>query len=145
MKLRGVWSLKPPSGIGASSGKPGDTGRTSRFIALVARVAVMNSPLTIIDPAAPSRRNPVAIGAGGDELRCGRGVDHDEWTRNGVANVFVALGEAGRRYRYASYPDRNNGERQIGHDITKPKATCLKWYHAISEFRCTKIRVQQHR
>jgi hypothetical protein len=57
--------------------------------------------------------------------------------------VFVALGEAGRRYRYASHPDHNNGERHIGHDITRPKATCLKWYHAISEFRCTRIRVQQ--
>ena len=99
MKLRGALvpqTAKRKLARAVGSAQPGNTGRKSRFIALVARVAVMNSPLTIIDPATPSRRNPVAIGASGDELRCGRGVDHDERTRSGVANVFVALGEAGR-------------------------------------------------
>ena len=70
----------------------------SRSIALAAaRIAVMNSPLTVVDPAAPRRRNPIAIGANGNELQCGRGIDDDEWTRSGVANVLVALGEAGCR------------------------------------------------
>jgi hypothetical protein len=104
-----------------------EPGSMPRSIALVARVAVMNSPLTVIDPAAPRRRNPIAIGANGGELWCGRGVDHDERMRSGVVNVFVALGEAGRGYRYASHPrngDRNNSERRMGHDITRPKATC---------------------
>ena len=96
----------------------------SRSIALVARVAVMNSPLTIVDPAAPRRRNPIAIGANGNELRCGRGIDHDDWTRSGVANVLVALGEACCRYRHASHPrnrDRNNSETRMCHDISRPK------------------------
>jgi hypothetical protein len=88
-------------------------------------VAVMNSPLTVIDPAAPSRRNPIAIGANGDELRCGRGVNYDDWTRS----VFVALGEAGCRYRHASHPrngDRNNSERRMGHDISGPEVNMFE-------------------
>jgi hypothetical protein len=64
----------------------------SRSMALVACVAVMNSPLTVIDPATPSRRNPIAIGANGNELRRGRGIDDDVWTRSGVPNVFVTPG-----------------------------------------------------
>jgi hypothetical protein len=38
--------------------------------------------------------------------------------------VFVALGETGRGYRYASQPrngGRNNGEKRIGHDISRSK------------------------
>jgi hypothetical protein len=93
------------------------------------RVAVMNSPLTFIDPAAPRRRNPIAIGANGDELRPGRGGDLDDWTRSDVANVLVALGEAGSRYRHASHArkgDRNSGERRMGHDISRPKVNMFE-------------------
>jgi hypothetical protein len=86
----------------------------------------MNSPLTVIDSAAPRRRNPIAIGADGDELRCGRGVDLDDWPRSDVADVIVALGEARYRYRHASHArkgDRNSGERRMGHDIPTPKVS----------------------
>ena len=102
----------------------------SRSIALAAtRVAVMNSPLTVIDPAAPRRRNPIAVGADGDELRYRRGVDHDDGTGNDVANVLAALGEAGCRCRHASHPrngSRNNGERRMGHDIARPKVNMFE-------------------
>src|SRR5215467_13469833 len=93
------------------------------------RVAVMNSPLTVIDPAAPRRRNPIAIGTNGDELRSGRGGDLDDWTRSGVTNVLVAVGEAGCRYRHAGYSrkgDRNSGERRMGHDISRPKVNVFE-------------------
>jgi hypothetical protein len=93
------------------------------------RVAVMNSPLTVVDPAAPGRRNPIAIGANGDELRCGRGRDLDDWTRSDVANVLVPLGEAGCRYRDASDARkgrRNSGERRMGHDISRPKLSMFE-------------------
>jgi hypothetical protein len=96
------------------------------------RVAVMNSRLTVIDPAAPRRRNPITIGANGDELWCGRGGDLDDWTRTGVANVLMALGEAGCRYRHASHArkgNRHSGERRTGHDISKPKVNMCS-YHA---------------
>jgi hypothetical protein len=38
---------------------------------LFAAFAVMNSPLTVIDPAAPRCCNPIAIGANRDELGYG--------------------------------------------------------------------------
>ena len=102
----------------------------SRSIALPAtRVAVMNSPLTVIDPAAPRRRNPIATGAHGDELRYGRWVDHEDCARSRVASVLVALGEAGCRCRHASHPhngDRNNGERRMGHDIARSKVNMFE-------------------
>jgi hypothetical protein len=79
----------------------------------------MNSPLTVIDPTAPRRRNPIAIGANRDELGYGWGADHNYWKRGAIANVFVALGEGGRGYRHASQPrNRNNGEKRIAHDIS---------------------------
>ena len=92
----------------------GDTGGA----VLLAAFAVMNSPLTVIDPAAPRCRNPIAIGANRGQLRYGRGADHNYWKRSGIANVFVALGESGRGYRDASHPrhgGRNNGEKRSGH------------------------------
>ena len=100
-------------------------GSMSRSIALAAtRVAVMNSPLPVVGPTAPCRRNPIAIRANGYELRCGRGIDLNDWTRSGVANALVALGGAGCRCRHASHPrngDRNNGEGRMCHDISRPK------------------------
>ena len=74
MKLRGALvpqTAKRKLARAVGSAQPGNTGRKSRFIALVARVAVMNSPLTVVDPAAPRRRNPIAIGANRDELGYG--------------------------------------------------------------------------
>jgi hypothetical protein len=91
------------------------------------RVAVMDSPLTLIDPAAPRRRNPIAIGANGDELRCSRGRDLDDWTRSDVANVLMALGETRRRHAsHAHEGDRNSGERRMGHDISRPKVNMFE-------------------
>jgi hypothetical protein len=58
------------------------------------------------------------------------------WTRSGIANVFVALGEGGRGYRHASHPrNRNNGEQRITHDIISPGRNSKllpKLYHMIS-------------
>jgi hypothetical protein len=111
---RNYWQARGPAA---------DTGRTPYGWQLM-RVAVMNSRLTLIDPAAPRRRNPIAIGANGDELWCGRRGDLDDWTRSDVANVVMALGEAGCRYRHASHAhksDRHSGERRMGHDISRPK------------------------
>jgi hypothetical protein len=96
----------------------------------------MDSPLTVIDPAAPRCRNPIAIGANRDELGYGWGADHNYWTRSGIANVFVALGEGGRGYRHASHPrNRNNGEQRITHGIISPGRNSKllpKLYHMIS-------------
>ena len=87
-------------------------------VAATRSVAVMNSALTVIDPAAPRCRNPIAIGANPNELRCGCGTDHTYWKRSGIGSMFVALGKTGRGYRDASHPrhgGRNNGEKRIGH------------------------------
>ena len=48
-------------------------------MALITAFAVMNAPLTVIDPAAPRCRNPIAIGSNRDEFRCGCGADHNYW------------------------------------------------------------------
>jgi len=122
----------PTLGIGASTAKRAPRRHVALHRWQLRRVAVMNSRLTVIDPAAPRRCNPIAIGANGDELRCGRGGDLDDWTRSDVANVLVALGEAGCRYRHASHArkgDRNSGERRMGHDISRPKVSMFGAIH----------------
>jgi len=78
----------------------------------------MNSALTVIDPAAPRCRNPIAIGPNPDELRCSCGTHHTYWKRSRIASVFVALGKTGRGYHDATHPryrGRNNGEKRVGH------------------------------
>jgi hypothetical protein len=78
----------------------------------------MNSALTVIDPAAPRCRNPIAVGPDPDELRCSCGTHHTYWKRSRIASVFVALGKTGRGYHDATQPryrGRNNGEKRIGH------------------------------
>jgi hypothetical protein len=97
-----------------------ETGRVSRSpaLAVTRSIAVMNSALTVIDPAAPRCRNPIAIGPNPDELRCSCGTHHTYWKRSRIASVFVALGKTGRGYHDPSHPryrGRNNGEKRVGH------------------------------